>query len=283
MLGSLMKRQLILLANSIRSGQRCIGGREVICDAHGNISGYGDWMRPVSQIGEGAVPNSYCQLQAPASRTMLPLDIVEINVLAASPDGVQNENWILDIKTPPRLIATAPESTLLELKESPSDLWGMNSSSNNKVREDVIRAIPHTSMVLICPEEVRFECYSANYGGIPKTKRNVVFKYRDQAYTLPCTDPTMDKRYYRSSSVVSYTQREWMHSVNHPAKSTGNDSIRVFLPPDGVKCVLVISLGHPFMGYCYKIVAGVHEVKRESLANASDYDPERNFDRGYNQ
>ena len=278
-----MKKQMILLANSIRSGQRCIGGREVICDADGNISGYGDWVRPVTQIGDGAVPSSYCQLPAPASRTMLPLDVVEIDVLAASPDGFQKENWILDIKTPPRLIATAPESTLLQLKESPSNLWCMSYSSNNRVREELIRATPHTSMVLICPEEVRFEFYSANYGGIPKTKRNVVFKYREQTYTLPCTDPTMDRRYYRSPSVVSYTQREWMHTVDHPAKSTGNDNIRVFLPPDGVKCVLMISLGHPFMGYCYKIVAGVHEVRRESFASESEEGLESNFDREYNQ
>lgn len=138
-------------------------------------------------------------------------------------------------------------------------------------------------MVLICPEEVRFECYSANYGGIPKTKRNVVFKYGGQAYTLPCTDPTMDRRYYRSHSAVSYTQKEWMQQVNHPAKGTACESIRVFFPPAEVSCVLMISLGHPFKGYCYKIVAGVHEVKSESLANASDNDLERTLDREYNQ
>jgi len=75
--------EMLCLANSRKYGGRCVAG----------ILDDGSWIRPVSDSGDGSLPESACQLDI--GRPVQPLDVVEITVTAADPRPHQSENWIV--------------------------------------------------------------------------------------------------------------------------------------------------------------------------------------------
>jgi putative nucleic acid modification protein with dual OB domain len=82
-----MKR-IVILANSIKFGGRCVAGREI------DGSNVGGWVRPVSSAEKEEI-SLLDQRFEDGSRAKL-LDIVEIEMLKAKPHGCQTENHLID-------------------------------------------------------------------------------------------------------------------------------------------------------------------------------------------
>ncbi|GAB4335910.1 MAG: hypothetical protein Kow0089_05880 [Desulfobulbaceae bacterium] len=79
-----LNRRIVILANSIRPGGRCVAG---IC------AETGEWIRPVPRDTDRAVPNV-----TSISRISL-LDLVEVPLAGdrpSPPDRYQHENWFVD-------------------------------------------------------------------------------------------------------------------------------------------------------------------------------------------
>ena len=79
-----MNRRIVILANSVRPGGRCVAG---IC------TDTGEWIRPVPRDADRAVPD------VPSISQINLLDIVEVPLAGdrpVPPDRYQRENWFVD-------------------------------------------------------------------------------------------------------------------------------------------------------------------------------------------
>jgi len=82
-------KRLLILANSIKKNARCIAGREFADGSDGII--LGNWIRPVSNIGEGELLPEHCDLTTGGMPGVL--DVVNVPLTEAATDPGQPENW----------------------------------------------------------------------------------------------------------------------------------------------------------------------------------------------
>jgi hypothetical protein len=233
-----MNKTILVLANSIRVRNRCIAGREAtLVDSHWR---YGPWIRPVSAQGEGAVPlnKSICtDGTQPAVR-----DVVTIALSAKQDCQHQPENYFIDTSQRWEKVAHI-EPDWTSILEQPADLWLQPNVKKDRISTSFLNAASGIqSLYLIRPVNLRFIIYTeddALRGGLHKQRR-AVFDYQNCRYSLPITDPAMDRRYFTPFPALGQPPREL-----NPAH------------PD--RCLLVVSLGAPFNGFHYKIVATVIE------------------------
>ena len=86
-----ISKHLVILANSIKKGARCIAGKVVtIGPSHYNI---GDWVRPITEHDEGAVSDGESLLENGAQPKVM--QFVEVPLLGHASDPVQPENWYI--------------------------------------------------------------------------------------------------------------------------------------------------------------------------------------------
>ena len=121
--------QIVILANSIRPGGRCIAGLSFKT---------GNWIRPVPQDGSGAIPNSHTDI---ASLDML--DIVNVRIVKGAPQPahryqkenriVRNYDWAKEGKLP-------AENVFQCCEETPTILH----SKNDRVDPRVLEKLPPT-------------------------------------------------------------------------------------------------------------------------------------------
>src|SRR5687768_14462946 len=113
-------KRLLVLANSVKKGQHCVAGREVL---HGpNGYSYGPWIRPVSRTGEGELTEADCALQNGGQPRVF--DVVDIPLLKCEGSAAQPENWFID---PSKQWTKVGDHAALSMpgvnSETPPDLW----------------------------------------------------------------------------------------------------------------------------------------------------------------
>lgn len=236
-----MKTTFLVLANSIRKGCRCIGGREMT-QKDGKWF-YGPWLRPVSQQGEGEVRSQ----ESTCSNGSQPavLDVVEVTLTGKQNCPHQPENYLIDPSARWQKIGVIPANSLATIEERPAHLWLQPGGRSDRIHSQVAIASlnPFQSLFLIRPTNLRFRIWEANdeSRGGPHKNRRAIFDYARVEYNLPITDPTMDGRYFHP-----------FPALNQPSKD--------ILPRNPGNCLLVASLAAPFKdGYHYKVVATVLE------------------------
>ena len=232
---AVMKVTFMCLANSRKLSGRCVAG------VHTGGEG---WIRLVSRSSYGTLARSHYTLAGGGQVGLF--DVVEVDVARARPEIHQPENWVLGrggwgfidwVLGPPRwkLIEEVSGPGALPLLGTylsiAPDLLGDNRSrvSYYQFKESPAAA----SLTLMEPSDVRWKIGQSRRG---RRQTRAEFPLAGCQYDLPVTDPEWERRLSPLPSGV------------HRSKDLGlGNTDRVFL---------TISLGEPFNGECFKLVAG---------------------------
>lgn len=220
-------KRMVCLANSRKLTGRCIAGREV------DGSEPRGWVRPVSARQHQEVSERERQYEDGSDPAVL--DIIDVPLLRSVPETFQQENWLLD---PERYWVKVGEISwweLASLVDPVEPLWIDGHSTyngrNDQIPEDVAATLT-SSLRLIYVRSLRLRVFapSASFGD---TKRRVQaqFEHAGSRYALWVTDPIYERRFL--------AQDDGFYDLD--------------------ECFLTVSLGEPFNGATYKLVATVVE------------------------
>jgi hypothetical protein len=214
-------KTLVCLANSRKLSDRCVAG---MVDG-----GSGEWVRPVSARPSGAVSVRERQYEDETEPSIL--DIVSVPLLAYQPHDFQSENWLLDPDYYWVRNGRVGWQGLLGLEQHPSTLWINGSSSrdgtDNRVTVEEAATLPD-SLKLIHVTDLVLQVHTKFDQSLAL---RAYFSYAGHEYKLAVTDPDYEQKYI--------------------AKPVGSHQLG--------ESFLTISLGEPFMGYAYKLVAAIIE------------------------
>ena len=218
-------KRLICLANSRKNNGRCIAGIEIVNHKEPV------WIRPVTSSLTGEVLESECIYSL--GHPIRVLDILEVRLVGPQPKNYQQENWLIGPGRPWALLGRAKWADVDAGISKSSTLWsdGDSSSSgaNDRISDSALSGI-HNSLRLIRVEHIELAVI-APYRGKGAPQLRAKFTYAQAAYSLVVTDPRYELS-YRSREVGSYQ-----------------------IGP----ALLTISLGEPYKGHVYKLVAAIIE------------------------
>ena len=222
-------KRIVCLANSRKLSGRCIAGRELSVENR-----TGSWIRPVSKRENQEVSEHERQYEDGSDPQIL--DIIDVPILHTLNKGYQTENWLLDPQIYWEKIGSYPPHDLMRLTDPVTSLWINGISSYNGLNDRVLTESTNSissSLRLIRVEELELAVFSPGEAfGNPKRRVQGQFAHSNEQYELWVTDPEYEKKYL--------------------AKPDGNYKAG--------KCYLTISLGEPYEGFCYKLIAAIIEV-----------------------
>ena len=219
-------KRIVCLANSRKLRERCVAGRELFANGRP-----GAWVRPVSEREHGEV--SYNERQYEDGSDPQVLDVIDVPVVSAQPKDYQQENWLLARRHRWRWVRRAAQSDLVRLVDPPAPLWVNGYSTVNGWNDRVPlsrSASLNSSLRLI--RVSRFWITVSQFrraSGEEQRRVQGRFQYGGIDYWLWITDPVCQDRFLKLAN--------------------GNYSVD--------RCYLTISLGEPFEGYVYKLIAAV--------------------------
>jgi putative nucleic acid modification protein with dual OB domain len=219
--------EIIVLASSKKHGGRCVAGIS---------TSSGEWVRPVSGLGEGELYPFHCRVDG---RLPAPLDIVEFGYERRLDDSIQPENVPI-ADEPWRLTGILdPDAAYEELRAglvSGPELFG---NCEREVDEETAREGIPSSLALVEPEELRFAVNPPYRSG--PFKPRAAFALAGQDYDLPVTDMEIRPRLMK-------------------AGLGGHAQADVGLDPEN-RTLMTISLGTPKFGACWKLAAAFLSVR----------------------
>jgi hypothetical protein len=219
-------KTIICLANSRKMTGRCVAGKEI---SGGKIGG---WIRPVSVRPAGELSEEDRRFQNGQDPKLL--DVIRIPMIEHRPHGFQKENHVIDDGY---YWAKEREATWGELQAAldpmSGPLWTNSSTSysglNDRVEETAANDLGSSLRLAEVPDlKIVVAVEGAEFGN-GKRKVRGHFTLDSVQYWLAVTDPVTERKYLAG--------------------------------PDGEfqvgRAVLCISLGEPYGGYAYKLIAGV--------------------------
>lgn len=219
-------KRIICLANSRKMSGRCIAGKEL--SAAGNPGG---WIRPVSSRPSEEVSEYERQYQDGSDPRVL--DVIEIPMLNPQPKDYQQENWLIDNRRYWVKVDRVSVDQLNRITEPTSTLWPNGYSTFNGLNDRVPLAVAgnlRDSLRLIQVNDLTL-AVSAPGADFGNHRRRVQgrFRHNEADYRLRVTDPVYERQYLQQ--------------------------------PDGYypvgECFLTISLGEPYQGHSYKLIAAI--------------------------
>ena len=218
-------KRIVCLANSRKNAGRCLAGKELSDDGKP-----GQWIRPVSNRENEAVSEGErCYADGTDPEV---LDIIEVPLLRPEPKGYQQENWLLNPSRQWRKVGRLAWVDLLPLAEPDAPLWtnGFQSRSgeNDQVPEDIATA-HDTSLRLIRVADLTV---TVSEPSRPSANHPILrgrFTHCNETYCFRITDPVSE----RGSVELPYGEY-----------------------PVGER-YLTVSLGEPFEGHAYKLIAAI--------------------------
>jgi hypothetical protein len=220
-------KMMVCLANSRKMSGRCLAGKEI-----GPKGRLGDWIRPISDRPTQEISEEERRFENGDYPQLL--DIIEITMREARPHAHQSENHLID---PQRYWIKRGGMSWDELQsaidEFKGPLWvdGYHSYSglNDRIPENQTATLG-SSLLLIEPKNlvIKVAVEGAGFGN-PKRKVRAQFSFNKNSYTIAITDPVIEREYL--------------------ARENGEYPIETAL--------LCVSIGEPYLGYCYKLVAAV--------------------------
>jgi hypothetical protein len=218
-------KRIVCLANSRKLHGRCVAGKELIDDRPGA------WIRPVSARSTGELwltERCYAGGNDPEL-----LDIVDVPLQNAHPHLYQKENWLIDSTKRWTKVAAFDGGNLGRLVDAGASLWinGFSSSKgiNDRVPEDQAANLTD-SLRFFHVRDCSFSIYEwTNEFGTTKLQVRARFSVSGVSYNFRVTDTAIEQV-----------------ARNNPGVLSGQKP-----------CYLTISLGEPFQGYVYKLIAAV--------------------------
>lgn len=225
-------RVLVCLANSRKTSGRCIAGKEYVA---GRV---GSWIRPVSQRPSHEIAPHECCLQAGDGPKLL--DLIQVPLLNARPEAHQPENHLIHPGQPWQRMGQLPACRAHDLLDEPASLWLNGSSTYYNLNDRVLITEAGTmggSLLFVALQDVTIRVFDKGrrFGDVTAHRKvQAEFRYRGTAYRFWVTDPVIERAYL--------------------AGPDGSFSIG--------DALATISLGDPFDGYCYKLVAALLTPER---------------------
>ena len=224
------RKRMVCLANSRTLAGRCVAGREL---ADRRQAG---WLRPVS-ARPGQEVSEYERQYEDGSDPRV-LDVVSVPLLEPCPQGWQTENWLLDPERYWRKEGTWSWFDLAALADPAAPLW-IDGGHTYQGRNDRLPPEPAGpeagSLRLIHAPRIELAVFSPGEAfGNRKRRVQGRFSHAGVDYALWITDPIYERHYL--------------------AKLDGSYHLG--------ECYLTISIGEPFQGFCYKLVAAIMECER---------------------
>jgi len=221
-------KRIVCLANSRKLAGRCIAGREWTPEAVA-----GGWIRPVSARENREVSEYERQYEDGSDPKVL--DIVDVPLLEPLPQGWQTENWLLDPELYWRKLGTYSPFDLSRLVDPVAPLW-IDGDSTWHGRNDRLPGepanLPSGSLRLIRVARMELAVFKPGEAfGNAKRRVQGRFLHAGTPYALWITDPRYEREYL--------------------AKLDGTYELG--------ECYLTISIGEPYRGVCYKLVAAIVE------------------------
>ena len=219
-------KRIVCLANSRKLSGRCIVGREWSAER-----GAGNWIRPVS-AREGREVSEYERQYEDGSDPRV-LDVIDVPVIERKPEDWQTENWLLDPEFYWRKEARYSWFDLPGLVDPVAPLWidgfGTYDGRNDRIPVESMASV-RDSLRLVHVERLELAVFSPGEAfGNAKRRVQGRFSHAGTDYALWVTDP--------------------VHERACLAKLDGVHELR--------DCYLTISLGEPYQGACYKLIAAI--------------------------
>jgi hypothetical protein len=217
---------VLCLAFSRKRGGRCFAGLSMED---------GTWVRPVSPAAEGTLYDADFRFADWTSPRLF--DLVRVPFLRRAPEPHQPENVLMAPRSWTLLSRPAPPEAMALMKKAAYDkplLFG--SESDRRAQADFDSHPAEESLCLLRPMDLRFICRRNDFRDRLQVRTR--FAYRGRLYWLSLTDPEWE------TPILARGPGEYR------AREVGLDPQRL---------LLTVSLGKPFEGNCYKLVAAVFE------------------------
>jgi hypothetical protein len=232
-------KTVLILANSLKKGGRCIAGREVLWLPDGRWH-LGGWIRPVSKHGDGEL---FQEETAKADgKQVQVLEFATVSLERNENEPCQPENWMIG---GPRCWAAldrpAKLPPLAALEEKPADLWIDKAELSDRISpQRLAEQRPGFSLAVVRPQELTIVWWSeANtFKKRPQSKFRARFLYNGVKYELSLTDPLATDRFC------------------HPLPAVG-EKPRTLALASAHGPLLCVSLTPIFNGFHYKVAATI--------------------------
>ena len=219
-------KRIVCLANSRKPGGRCIAGKEILED--GQI---GRWVRPVSARPTEEVSQLERQYgkYGNGGEPQI-LNVIDIPVISHRPKDHQRENWLLNPRIRWSQIGQFDSNDLSGLVDADLPLWPDSLSGLSDRVPQYVTPYLRDSLRFIKVDSLRITV-SPPFGSSADAAPNLRgrFQYSGQDYSLRITDPDVEAR----AMGLAYQDYEVGERY------------------------LTISLGEPFQGYAFKLIAGL--------------------------
>ena len=221
-------KRIVCLANARKLSGRCVAGREWTAG-----KAAGRWIRPVSARENQEVSEYERQYDDGSDPRVL--DIIDVPVLGPRPDGFQTENWLLDPEYYWEKAGVCSPFDLPALADPVEPLWVDGHSTYHGSNDTIpieAQGEASGSLRLIRVEDVALDVVAPGEAfGNAKRRVRGRFVHAGRDYALWVTDPVYERRYL--------------------AKLDGTYRIG--------ECHLTVSLGEPYQGAIYKLIAAIIE------------------------
>lgn len=220
-------KRIVCLANSRKLNGRCVAGRELINDQPAG------WLRPVSDREHQEVSEYERQYEDGSDPRVS--DVIDVPLLKPEPKDYQQENWLLDSEHYWVRVQRVRWADLKQLDEPRGTLWinGHHTyhGSNDKIPIEEA-ATQRSSLRLIRVQSLRLSVFAPSEAfGNPKRRVQAQFHHDGIRYAFWVTDPPYERHFL--------------------AQPNGEHDLG--------ESFLTISLGEPFRGEVYKLVAAIIE------------------------
>lgn len=212
-----MPARFVCLANSFKEGGRCLAGIELNTSNNPVFqNARPKWMRPVCNTTHHEVPTHLVS-------HLRVLNIIELDVTVVQQEGYQSENVFFK-ENSLRVVGDFNRNNLPNLCENQRFIFGNRGKA---VSEDAIGNLNHSLMLISVNE---FEVIQKVYDDAPnRPQTRMVFKYNNNQYDFPVTDPAFLHRYQSNP--------DFMENVN--------------------QIYLSLSLGINWQNWYYKLIAAI--------------------------
>lgn len=211
--------KILCLANSFKESGRCLAGIQLNAYYQPVMNGKRPvWIRPICNTQHGQIPTYLCD-------HISILDVVEIGNVKMVGSSYQSENVNFD-ESSLEIVRSMDKNILRDNLFDNNSMKAVFGNSGKAVAQKNIDKINHSLMFV---KTSYYQAYQKKYDDREHSQIRLQFQYNNNIYDLPVTDPKFLTLYGENSKIL-------------------DNADEIFL---------VLSLGVPFQGWYYKLVATV--------------------------